>query len=380
MGRGREIALIVAFATVVAACGGSSGASKPATLAPGDIAVVGSTHITKAQLDHQIKLDVRSIELGGESCTGGSQGQEDCSDKRGSVPPVGTEAYRAAIVQPVVTYLVRDAQLHAIGRSLSIVVTPGQVRAAIAKNVQQLYAGDEARYRADLARYRLTDADVRQQVELSLLEQRIDAKLKSQVTVTPQEVEAYYDAHKTDYEVAADTRAVDYVLEPSRAAATRARAAIAAGRSFADIASGALDDSSLHEPFVAIRGAVDQAFATAAFGLPTNALSPLVRVEKAYIDSQPSLKGKCKPTCYFVIRPIGDTVKAGSQKPFAAVRAEVTQQLRTVLPLKHVQAVIARLEKQQNTVTRYAHGYAPRKPKIPSTGVPDTDETTAPAS
>ena len=349
MGRGREIALIVVFATILAACGGSSSKSAPAQLEPGDVAVVGQTHITKAQLAHQIELDVRAIELGGDSCTGGSQGQEDCGVKHGSVPPVGTEAYRTSVVQPVVTYLVLNAQLHAIGRNLSIVVTPSQVRAAIAKNIQQLYAGDEAKYRADLARYKLTDADVRQQVELSLLEQRIDAKLKSQVTVTPQEVEAYYDAHKTDYEVAADTRAVDYVLEPSRAAATRARAAIAAGRSFADIASGALDDSSLHEPFVAIRGAVDQAFATAAFGLPTNALSPLVRVEKAYIDSQPSLKGKCKPTCYFVIRPIGDTVKAGSQKPFAAVRAEVTQQLRTVLPLKHVQAVIARLEKQQNT-------------------------------
>ena len=98
--------------------------ASPPRSQPGDVAVVGSTHITKAQLDHQIKLDVRAIELGGESCTGGSQGQEDCGDKRGSVPPVGTEAYRTAIVQPVVTYLVLDAQLHAIGRNLSIVVTP----------------------------------------------------------------------------------------------------------------------------------------------------------------------------------------------------------------------------------------------------------------
>lgn len=379
VGRGREIALIVVVATVLAGCGGSSGTSTPAQLDPGDVAVVGGTHITKAQVAHQIKLDVRAIELGGESCTGGSQGQENCSDKRGTVPPVGTEAYRTAIVQPVVTYLVLDAQLHAIGRNLSITVTPRQVQAAIAKNIQRLYAGDTAKYRADQARYRLTDADVRQQVELSLLEQHISAKLKSQVTVTPQDVEAYYGAHKADYEVAADTRAVAYVLEPSRAAAARARAAIAGGTSFADLASGALDDSSLHAPFVAIRGQVDQAFAAAAFGLPTNTLSPPVRVEQAYIRSQPSLKGKCKPTCYFVIRPTGDTVKAGSQKPFAAVRAQITTQLRSMLPLRHVQVVIGRLEKQQNKLTRYAHGYAPRKPHIPSTGVPDT-ETTAPAT
>ncbi|MGH8861095.1 MAG: peptidyl-prolyl cis-trans isomerase [Jatrophihabitantaceae bacterium] len=380
MGRGREIALIVACATVLAACGGSSGTSTTATLEPSDVAVVGHTHITKAQLAHQIRLDVRAIELGGESCTGGSQGQEDCGDRHGSVPPVGTEAYRSAIVQPVVTYLVLDAQLHAIGRNLGIDVTPGQVRAAIAKNIQQLYAGDEAKYHADLARYRLTDADVRQQVELSLLEQRIDAKLKSQVTVTPQAVAAYYTAHRADYEVAADTRAVSYVLEPSRAAAAQARAAIASGKSFADLAAGAIDDSSRHEPFVATRGAVDQAFAAAAFGLPTDTLSPLVRVEQSYVKSQPSLRGKCKPTCYFVIRPTGDTVKAGTQKPFAAVRAQITQQLNLTLPLRHVQLTIARLEKQQNKVTRYAHGYAPSKPHIPATGVPDTSDTTAPAS
>ena len=182
---------MVVFAAVVAACGGSSSASTPAKLEPGDVAVVGSTHITKAELEHQITLEVRAIELGGESCTGGSQGQEDCADKKGTVPPVGTAAYKTTIVEPVVTYLVVDAQLRDIGKKLSVVVTADQVHAEIAKNVQQLYGGDEAKYRADLKRYRLTDADVEQQVELTLLEQRIDAKLKAQVKVTPEEVRTY---------------------------------------------------------------------------------------------------------------------------------------------------------------------------------------------
>ncbi len=69
------------------------------------------------------------------------RGRENCSDERGYGAAGGTEAYRAAIVQPFVTYLVRDAQLHAIGRSLLIVVTPGQVRAAIAKNSRRLHPG-----------------------------------------------------------------------------------------------------------------------------------------------------------------------------------------------------------------------------------------------
>ncbi len=372
---------MVVFAAVVAACGGSSSASTPAKLEPGDVAVVGSSHITKAELEHQITLEVRAIELGGESCTGGSQGQEDCADKKGTVPPVGTAAYKTTIVEPVVTYLVVDAQLRAIGKKLSVVVTPDQVHAEIAKNVQQLYAGDKAKYRADLKRYRLTGADVEQQVELTLLEQRIDAKLKAQVTVTPEDVRAYYDTHTQLYEDSASTRRVDYVLEPSKAAATRARAAIASGRSFADVAGGAIDDSSRHEPFVATDdGQIDAAFAASAFTLPTNTLSRPVRLDKTYLKSQPTLKGRCKPACYFVIRPIADTIKGGTQKSFASVRAEIATQLRSTLPLRHAQLVIARLEKEQNTLTRYAPGYAPARARTPSTGVPDTAETTTPAT
>ena len=43
----------------------------------------------------------------------------------------------------------------------------------------------------------------------------------------------------------------------------------------------------------------------------------------AYYASQPTLKGKCKPVCYFVIRPGADTVKGGQQKSFAAVKAQI---------------------------------------------------------
>ena len=61
---------------------------------------------------------------------------------------MGTAAYKTSIVQPVVTYLVLDAQLRRHRSASSpIVVTPDQVHAEIAKNVQQLYGGDESRVR-----------------------------------------------------------------------------------------------------------------------------------------------------------------------------------------------------------------------------------------
>jgi parvulin-like peptidyl-prolyl isomerase len=376
MGTKAGLVCVVFVTALAAACGGSSASNGPAALRSNDIAVVGQTHITKAELAHQIDLEKRSMILGSESCTGGSQGQEDCSDKKGKIPPKNTAAYTTNIVAPVVNYLVSDAQLHAIARKLHISVTQKQIAAEIAANVNQLYGGSEAKYQADLRRYHLTAADVNSQVEFTLLEQNIDTMLKKQVTVTPADVLAYYNAHRSVYETAAATRQVDYVLEPSRTAAVRARRALASGKTFAAEAKGAIDSSALHEPFIATDGEVDTAFGNVAFSLPTDALSPPVRVDKAYARS--SLKGRCKPACYFVIRPMAATIKAGTEQPLSAVQAEITSQLQSLLPVRHVQLVIAKLVKQQRKVTRYAPGYAPPPQTTPATGVPDTDDTTAP--
>ena len=101
-------------------------------------------------------------------------------------------------------------------------------------------------------------------------------------------------------------------------------------------------------------------------------LSGLVPVDRAYARS--TLKGKCTPTCYFVLRPTAATVKGGSLEPFSAVQAEVHTQLLTALRTQHIQAVIARYEMQQRALTRYAPGYKPLKVTTPAAGVPDTDD------
>jgi hypothetical protein len=351
MGRILSIICLAALAASVAACGGSSSSSKPAGLQSGDIAVVGSHHITKSDLDHQIKLELAAMTV-----------------KKQKIPQVGTSTYQTTIVQPVVQYLVTDAQVHDIANQLSVVVTPKQIQAQITKAITQFYGGSKAKYQADLTRYKLTSADVSQQFELTLLEQKIEAKLKSQVKVTPKDVQNYYNTHKTLYQTGASTRQVDYVLLPSKAAAVKARAAIAGGKGFKDEAKGAIDDSSAHEPFVFSEGGGDANFSRATFTLKTNELSQPVPMAAAYYKSQPTLKGKCKPTCYFVVRPTADVVKGGQQKSFASVKAQIQTQLLSTQQSSHVQQVVTKLEKQQKKLTRYAPGYAPPKTATPSTG------------
>ena len=248
-----------------------------AKLASGDVAVVGQTHITKSELDHQIQLQIAALNV-----------------KKQKVPAVGTSAYTSTIVQPTLTYLVTDAQVHNIATQLKVTVSSGDIQTAITKAIQQFYGGDKSKYDADLKRYHLTQADVNSNFELQLLEQKIETKVKNQVTVTTKDAQNYYNSHKSLYATAADSRTVDYVLLPSKTLADKALATLKSGKGFSAVATGAIDDSSLHEPFVATKGQIDKAFQDAAFSLSTNQLSGLVPVDKAYATS--SLKGKCKPT------------------------------------------------------------------------------------
>jgi hypothetical protein len=371
MGRTLRILILAAIAASTAACGGSSSSSNAGTLQSGDVAVVGDVHITQHELDHQIKLEVRAMVVGSESCTGGSQGQENCKNKPTAIPKVGTSKYTTTVVQPVVAYLVTQAQVQNIAKALHVGVTAKQLKTQVTQAVAQYYGGNQAKYQADLKKYDLTEADVEQQFKLTLLEQNIETKLKSQVKVTPKDLRAYYNSHLSLYETTAATRTVDYVLVPSKALADKAHAALAAGKSFKDVAKGAIDDSSLHEPFVATEGQIDAAFQKSAFSLKTKQLSGLVTVDRAYAST--SLKGKCKPTCYFIIRPTADVTKGGAKKSFASVEAQIQSTLLSSRQSAHLQAVVTKLENAQKKITRYAAGYKPPKtPSTPSTGVPDT--------
>ena len=111
------------------------------------------------------------------------------------------------------TYLVQDAQIHAIARQMGVVVTAAQIHALIDEQIQQIYGGNGTRYRADLARYHLTAADVESQVEFTLVERGIDQKLRHQVHVSPARVLAYFQMHRELYET--DTKGNVFHIEVS---------------------------------------------------------------------------------------------------------------------------------------------------------------------
>jgi foldase protein PrsA len=343
MGRALRICLLVALTAVLsAACGGGGkdSASSAAALESGDVAVVGATHITKSQLDHWVTLRVKGLE---------AQNQ--------TAPKPGTTDYTTNIVQPTLQHLVQEAQVRNIADALHVTVTDAEYDKALQDVVTQRYGGDESKLQADLEKFGLTNDDLRYEFETTMFENKITDKLTNEVKITDKDVRDYYDKNKAAYKTTSDTRVVDYALYPDKASAQAALAKLAAGSSFKDVAAGTIDTSANHEPFTAQKGQVDKAFEASAFTLPTNQLSPLVKVDKDYADS--SLPGKCQPDCYFLIRPTADVVKAGTQQAFDQVKSQIRTQLLSTRKQSHVTDVINRLEAEQKKVTKYATGYAP---------------------
>jgi parvulin-like peptidyl-prolyl isomerase len=343
MGRALRILLLVALtAAFSAACGGggSDSASSAASLESGDVAVVGGTHITKSQLDHWITLRVKGME---------AQNQ--------TPPKPGTTDYTTTIVQPTVQHLVQAAQVRNIADVLHVSVSDAEYDKALNDAVQQNYGGDESKLQADLKKFGLTNDDLHYEFETTLLENKITDKLTNEVKVTDQDLQDYYDKNKGSFKSTSDTRVVDYALFPDKASAQAALQKLADGSTFKDVSAGTIDTSANHEPFTAQKGQVDKAFEQSAFTLPTNQLSPLVKVDKDYANS--SLPGKCQPDCYFLIRPTADVVKAGTQQTFDQVKSQIRTQLVSTRKQSHVTSVLKRLEAAQKKITKYATGYAP---------------------
>jgi parvulin-like peptidyl-prolyl isomerase len=342
MGRALRIPLLVVMTAVLsAACGGDgAGSTSSAKLASGDVAVVGTRHITKSQLDHAITLRIKGMEV-----------------QKQTPPKAGTTDYTTNVVQPTLQHLVQGAEVRNIAASLHVTASSADVDKAIKNAVTQYYSGDQSKFQADVDRYGLTDADLHYEFETSVLENKITDKLTNEVTITDQDVRDYYDQNKASYRATSDSRVVDYALYPDKASAQAALQKLAGGASFKDVSDGTIDTSANHEPFTAQKGQVDKAFEQSAFTLPTNQLSPLVKVDKAYATS--SLPGKCHPDCYFLIRPTADVVKAGTQQSFDQVKAQIRTQLLSTRKQSHVTSVLRRLEAQQKKAIKYATGYAP---------------------
>src|SRR4051794_21270014 len=175
-----------------AGCGGGGGGSS-VQLNSQDVAAVGPRHITKAlflKLMHEAELNMKA------------QGQ--------TFPKAGTGEY-STIKSQAVTLLIQEAEKQVEAAKFGVTVTPKEVDKRLKAVKQQYFKGDEKKYRAELKRQDVTDADVRENIRSQLITQKLSEKVTKDVKVVPTQIMAYYAQHKSEFETPA-SRDVHYIL------------------------------------------------------------------------------------------------------------------------------------------------------------------------
>ena len=293
----KSFVLIILVAGVLAGCGSGGGSAK---LSSGDVAVVGSEHVTLAEMNTTLARAKIAYK---------QQGQ--------AFPKQGTTNYQA-IRDNVITLLVEQAELDEKAASMGITVTDGEIDARIAQIKKQYFGNSEKKYLAEIKKQGYTAAQVRTDViRPQLISEKVQKQVTKEVKVTDAEVQKYYDDNKLTYEQPA-SRDLRYILVgKSKTTAQSVYQQLVQGgdKAWCTLAKKYAKDSSGQNCGKATftKGQTVAAFDTVAFSQPT-------KVVHAPIYDPTQYKS------WFVIEPLS-SVKPRQSTPEKQVATSIKQQL-----------------------------------------------------
>jgi foldase protein PrsA len=322
----RNIALpllaLVAVLALAACGGGSSSADVP----EGAIAVVGDKTITKEQFDALMEQQKKAAE-----------------SKKQDFPAAGTAQYEA-VKATVVKGLVEQQEWELEADAMGIKVTDQEIETQLNQLKEQNGLTDEQKYQAELAKAGITDAQVRDQVRLRILTNKISEAVTKNVAVTDADVKAYYDKNKSTYEQP-PSREVRHILVKTKAQAQKLHDQIEHGADFAALAKKYTQDTASKADggkFTAFKGRTVQAFDDFVFSAKTGELSDPIKTEFGW----------------HLIETIGP-IKPGTTKPLDEVKDSIQATLLQTKQNAAIQAWVAALPKKYANQISYAPGYAP---------------------
>jgi foldase protein PrsA len=334
----RNIALpllaLVAVLALAACGGGSSSADVP----EGSIAVVGDKTVTKEQFDAVMEQQKRAAE-----------------SKKQDFPAAGTAQYEA-VKAAVVKGLVEQQEWELEAEAMGIEVTDQEIETQLNQQKEQYGLTDEQKYQAELAKAGITDAQVRDQVRLGILTNKLSEAVTKNVAVTDADVKAYYDKNKSTYEQPA-SREVRHILVKTEAQAQKLHDQIENGADFAALAKKYTQDTASKADggkFTAFKGRTVQAFDDFVFSAKTGELSDPIKTEFGW----------------HIVETLGP-IKPGTTKSLDDVKGEIQTKLLPPKKNAAIQAWVAALPKKYANQISYAPGYAPAAAST------DTGTTTA---
>jgi hypothetical protein len=207
--------------------------------------------------------------------------------------------------QKCTEYLVILQVLYQKGSEFSVAVTAADVDAGV-DQIRRMFLGDEARFTEAIAKQGMTLAQLRQAVEQNLWLERMKGAVAATVSIKENEVQDYYDKHKSEY-VLAESRLVRHILispfldssgnqmtdaptqtdwDAAQAEASKVRSEIMNGANFVTMVEKYSDDASSKgnggDLGEIVRGQTAPAFEQAVFQLKKGEISQPVRTPSGY--------------------------------------------------------------------------------------------------
>ncbi|HXV58610.1 MAG TPA: SurA N-terminal domain-containing protein, partial [Gaiellaceae bacterium] len=221
----RFLALFAALALGVAAagCGGGDDEGSDIEVPPGAIAVVGEREISKSEYDRLL-----------------AQAEKTYEARDQDFPAAGTPEF-AQLRNAIVRSLVEQTEFELAAEELDITVTDEEVDTRLEELKEEFFEGDEERYQDELEAQGLTEEQVKRDLRIRVLSEKIFEQVTSEVEVTDEEIQAYYDENAAQFETPA-SREVRHILVKNKARADDIHAQLEDGGDFARLAKRFSED------------------------------------------------------------------------------------------------------------------------------------------
>jgi parvulin-like peptidyl-prolyl isomerase len=327
----------------LAGCGG--GASK---LDSGDVAVVGSDHITQAMFAAALAEQKASLATSG-----------------GKLPAPGSTAYQAMKTN-LVNLLVQRAELALEAKKLGITVSDTAVQKKIDAIVKSKFKGNAKTYAAAVKQQGFTDAQVRGVISEGLLEAKVFAAITKGSAPAQSAIDAYYQINQSQYQQPTSRKVQEILVgKNKKALADQIYDQLKGGADFAALAKKYSQDPGSKDQggnFTAKQGSDVAEFDSAVFDPKAKTGVLLKPVNSAQYG-------------WFVIKPIAD-ITQGTQTPESKVEKKIRATLQGQQAQKLASAWMQRVAKSYcSGKIRYQSGYAPNPDPCATLAAPDQTTT-----
>lgn len=322
------IAIALVGVIVAAGCG-----SDKKSVGANDVAVVGDCVISKEKFNRLL-----------------DQARNSYKTQKQPFPEAGTEQY-AALRKQAMQFLVQRCEFDQKADELGLKITDADVDKQLATIKAQYFGKDgkcdatcEKKYRTQIAKQGLTEKQVREDVQASVVQNKIYTKVTDGVEVSDKDIDEYYKKNKQQY-VQPESRDVRHILVKKKTLANQLYEQVKSGGDFAALAKKYSEDPSSKTSggkMTVSKGRQVPEFDKSAFSLGTKETSKPIKTQYGW----------------HIIQALTATKKA-STTPLSEVRAAIRQQLLQQKKQEAMKTWVDDTTKDFEKKTTYQVGYAP---------------------